>query len=378
VPKYLEDYRELCEENPRAANQAWFADTKWGLFLHYGLYSQLERGEWVLQKEAIPLGEYEKLFDSFNPEQFDAESITDLALAANMSYITLTACHHEGFCLWNSKVEPWNSYQAVGRDLVRELGEACARKGLGFFLYFTYILNWRHPWALDTDTLPGARPAYAFDEPRYQLRDKSEWGKFWEWSLACINEILKFDFPIAGIWLDIINAYYKLPDLIPVEETYAMIRRKRPEMMIAYKQGATGDEDFATPEFSFHSQGDMLRQQGLPEAAAIADRAWAAHKNKHNEICMTLQQKGWGYVRDAVHYSADEVWGRLAYAISNNCSMLTNTGPLPDGSIHLGDTQVLRELGERIRTTGWPSADEAITPESWSQRLKARESAAEQ
>ena len=132
-PRYLKDFEETWNRDPHAANLAWFEQAEYGLFMHYGLYSQLGRHEWVMQREAIPVAEYEKLFETFDPSGFDADCITDLAIDAGMRYVNITSCHHEGFCLWNSATEPFNSMNACGRDLVRELGEACDRKGLGFF-----------------------------------------------------------------------------------------------------------------------------------------------------------------------------------------------------------------------------------------------------
>jgi alpha-L-fucosidase len=156
------------------------------------------------------------------------------------------------------------------------------------------------------------------------------------------------------MWLDIIIAYYLAPELVPIDETYGLIRQLRPEALIAYKQGATGDEDFASPERTFASQGERLREQGNTEAADRADRAWELNRHKHNEICMPLQRRGWGYKKDSEHLSPDELLGALGQALSNHCNLLANVGPLPDGSIHPDDIKTLRETGKRIRSDGWP------------------------
>jgi len=368
TPRYLAAHADRWRKDPHAANLAWFRETQWGLFIHYGLYSQLGEGEWVLKNRPVPLGEYERLFQSFRPERFDAEALTDLALEAGMSYINLVTCHHEGFPLWNSATEPWNSQAACGRDLVRELGEACDRKGLGFFLYFTHILNWRHPDAWPIGDLPAGRPAYAEPEPRYRLETPlpSEGNPgYWRWAHGLLDELTGFDFPVAGIWLDIIMAYYQRPDLIPIQETYRRIRSRLPHALVSFKQGATGDEDFASPEYQFRSMGGVLRAQGNEAGARLADRAWELNRGKKNEICMTLQKKGWGWMRDSAHFDADEVRARLAYALKNNCSMLTNIGPLPDGAVHPDDLATLRACGKAIRERGFPGPQEAIDPTGW-------------
>jgi alpha-L-fucosidase len=365
TPHYLADFSDLYQQNPRQANLEWFKNAKWGLFLHYGLYSQLERGEWMMFHERIPISEYEKLFDSFDPKNFDADFITDLALKAEMKYINITACHHEGFCLWKSDTEAFNSYTACKRDLIRELAEQCDKKGLGFFTYYTHVLNWRHPYAIPREYLNMGRPDYDFNEPRYLFKVKEDVAKYWEYAHACMKELLDLEYPLAGIWLDLISPYYKQPEFIRIDNTYKLIRETRPDILLSFKQGANGTEDFASPEFSFNSLGDSLRADGFREGALLADIAWEKNCLKHNEICMTLQRKQWGYAKGMEHYNADDIWSRLAYAIKNNCNMLTNSGPLPDGSIHPADIKSLLEVGRRIRESGWPTPAAAITPDSW-------------
>jgi alpha-L-fucosidase len=97
VPSHLVDYSDLYRRDPHEAALAWFADARYGLFLHFGLYSILGRGEWVMFQEAIPVAEYEKLVDQFHPDRFDADFITDLAREAGMKYITATTRHHDSF-----------------------------------------------------------------------------------------------------------------------------------------------------------------------------------------------------------------------------------------------------------------------------------------
>jgi alpha-L-fucosidase len=177
---------------------------------------------------------------------------------------------------------------------------------------------------------------------------------------AQLRELLTNYGPLAGIWLDPIMGYYARPDLFPIQETYALIRELQPQTLIAFKQGATGTEDFASPERSGHSLADRVREQVGPDQAEIAQRAWERNKDKHNEICDTLQPGAWGYVAgdDGKHRTADEVLRMLADADSQNCNLLLNTGPLPDGSIHCEDVTTLREVGPRIRRDGWPAGEQ--------------------
>lgn len=356
--------RILCimTHDPRAATRARFAAASFGLFIHYGLYALRGRGEWTMFHDRVPVAEYERLARDFSPTAFDADRITDLACAAGMRYVNLVTCHHDGFCLWDSATEPFNSVRTCGRDLVRELGTQCARKGLDFFVYFTHALNWRHPHAFPRREFPMGRPDHPAGDARYVADQDWRAERFWAWSHACMAELCRLDVPVAGIWLDLIMAWYERPDLVPIADTYRLIRGLRPDLLIAYKQGATGDEDFAAPEFHFASLADRLRSRGLEEAAARAEHAWERNRSKHNEICMTLQDKGWGYAADARHKTADELWGALAYARAHRCNLLANVGPLPDGSLHPDDVAALTEVGRRIRSEGLPSPDLARGP----------------
>ena len=112
------------------------------------------------RRKTIPVDEYARLQETFDPSAFDADFITDLALEAEMKYINLVSCHHDSFALWDSRAEVFNSMNApTHRDLVGELAEKCGEKGLGFFTYYTYHQNWRHPYFLSRDYYASARPA---------------------------------------------------------------------------------------------------------------------------------------------------------------------------------------------------------------------------
>jgi alpha-L-fucosidase len=147
-----------------------------------------------------------------------------------------------------------------------------------------------------------------------------------------------------------------------VRDTYALIHRLQPHALIAFKQGATGDEDFATPERHFHSLADRARELFGERSAQVAAAAWEKNVGKHNEICATLQDGWWGYSADARHVGPDEVWSMLGHAAAHDCNLLLNTGPLADGSLHAADVATLRAVGARIRAEGWPTSVPATVP----------------
>jgi alpha-L-fucosidase len=358
VPSYLRNHAGLFARDPHAAALAWFREARFGLFMHYGLYSILGRGEWVMLKERIPLAEYEKLKEQFQPSKYDADVITDLACEAGMNYVTLTSRHHDSFCLFESKHSDYSSVQSPARrDLVAELAGQCRKKGLGLFLYYSYALDWRHPYFYSRKFFTSARPNYTEPEPRYLWRTDEDSARYIEFVHGQLGELLTHYGPLAGVWFDPIMGYYARPDLFPIHETYALIRRLQPQTLICFKQGATGTEDFAAPERAGQSLADRVRKQLGEESAVIAAHAWNANKDKHNEICDTLQPHAWGYRKDDddKHLDATETLRRLGGAFGQNCNLLMNTGPLPDGSIHPVDAATLREAGRRIRTEGWPA-----------------------
>jgi alpha-L-fucosidase len=358
VPSYLHGYEALYAKDPVQAARAWFADARFGLFMHYGLYSLVGRHEWVMYREAISIAEYEKLQSQFTAKQFDPDFITDLALEAEMRYVNLTTRHHESFCLFESAVSDYTSvHSPAQRDLVGELAEQCAQKGLGLFLYYSYALDWRHPYFYPRAFIDIARPDYARPEPRYKWERDEDFQHYIAFVHAQIAELLTQYGPVAGIWFDPIMGYYARPDLFPIEETYALIRALQPQALIAFKQGANGDEDFAAPERAGQSLADRVRERIGEAEAEVAAAAWEKNRGKHNEICDTLQPGAWGYqaADDGQHRDVDGVAEMLDAARAQQCNLLLNTGPLPDGAIHPSDVETLRAIGRRIRKHGWPA-----------------------
>jgi len=357
TPGYLSDYAELYIQNPRAAALKWFANAHYGLFMHYGLYSQLGRGEWVMYNENIPIRDYELLRTSFTAKNFDADYITDLAREAEMKYINLTARHHDSFCLFDSSISDYNSMQSPARrDLVGELAEQCEKKGLGLFLYYSYALDWHHPYFYPRKYDPIARPDYPDPDSVYKFRTDDDFQAYIDFVHAQIKELLTNYGPLAGIWFDPIMGYYAQPHLFPIYETYKLVRQLQPQVLISFKQGATGDEDFAAPERHGRSLAETVRTRVGNKEAEIAASAWEKNKNKHNEICDTMQPGAWGYRKadDGKHITPEDVIQKLEAANAQNCNLLLNTGPLPEGDIDATDARTLRESGKWIRNQEWP------------------------
>lgn len=344
VPSYLQDYQKEYKENPKEANLKWFNDAEYGMFIHYGLYSILEKGEWVQLRDTIPVSEYAKLKDRFTAENFNADEITDIAKDAGMRYITITSKHHDGFCLFRTKATDFNVLNSPAkRDLIKELYEACEQKGLGLFLYYSYGADWKHPYFYSRESgWSAARPAYAEPQPEYKFKKDEDFKIYVDFVHEQLKEILNQYPNIAGIWFDPIMGYYSRPDLFPVDSTYALIRKMSPHALISFKQGANGDEDFMAPE-----RGGSAK---VGQQFDVAKIVYEKNKDKPREICNTLQPHAWGYNKkyDGKHKSADDVIEMLSNAKKTNANLLLNVGPKSDGSFPKEDILALKEVGEKL------------------------------
>ncbi len=348
LPNYLKEYAKEYSENPRQANLQWFTDAKYGMFIHYGLYAQLEKGEWIQLRDTVPVAEYAKLKDTFTADKFDAGFITDLAIKAGMKYITITSKHHDGFCLFKTAQTDFNSLNSpCGRDLIGELAAACNEKGLGLFLYYSYAADWKHPYFYSREAgWKNARPAYKYPQPEYKFQKDEDFRIYVDYVHEHLKELL-IQYPtIAGIWFDPIMGLYNRPDLFPVEETYALIRSLSPHALISFKQGANGDEDFSAPERNASAKvGNQFE---------VAKMVYEKNKNKPKEICNTLQPHAWGYHKgnDGKHKTSQELVQIIKETWSKDANLLMNIGPLPDGSFPEEDIISLTEAGEVLRKEG--------------------------
>ena len=354
---YLSEYAELYARDPRRAATEWFREAKYGLFLHYGLYSLLGRHEWVQLREKIPVAEMEKAAADFTAEAFDADAIADFAPACGMRYINLTTRHHDGFCLFRTAQTNFNSVQApCGRDLVGELAQACASRGLGLCLYYSHGRDWRHPHAPNNDAWGGsARPEYDPPEPAYAYGAEHDLQKYLDFMSAQIRELLTQYGPIASIWLDGVAVPLSGDaGAFKCQELYDLIHSLQPQALVSYKQGVTGTEDYFAPE---HRVPDAA--EGNAKRGRIGQGGDAPIEVCTTMIRAELGDKGqsWGYLNDDMphrHCTADEVWDKLAEARRSGANLLLNSGPRPDGSLDPDDRETLLAVGERIRKKGFP------------------------
>ena len=181
------------------AARAWFQDAKFGIFLHWGLYSQLGGGgnmgiaEWIMNDAQIPAKHYERLARFFNPTQFDADAWVRNFKAAGAHYVVITAKHHEGFAMYASKTSSYNVVDATPfkRDPLAELAVACRKHGLKLFFYYSQ-LDWHHP-----DYFPLGETGHGAERPF-----AGDWDRYIDYQDAQLKELLSNYGPIGGIWFD--------------------------------------------------------------------------------------------------------------------------------------------------------------------------------
>jgi len=295
----------------RDQRMGWWREARFGMFIHYGLYSQIGRNEWAMADENIPIAEYEKLADTFCPKPGAPREWAALAKKAGMKYMVLTTRHHEGFSLWDSKANPYNSVNyGPKRDIVREFVDACREYDLRIGFYSS-LLDFHHSDA--------GRAAY----------DNEARMRFTRYIRELNTELLTQYGKIDILWYDI---------PLPMEswegwdslERNQHLRELQPDIIINNRSRL--DEDFGTPEGHIRSE----------------DRDW--------EACMTFNGISWGYVDSAqavpYSHSAQQIIRMLWQCANGGGNLLLNIGPAPDGSVPSEAVEPLATVGNWLRENG--------------------------
>ena len=322
----------------------WFHEARFGIFIHWGLYSLLGRGEWVMLHERIPGEEYAKLAERFNPEKLDAQSWVDLASRSGAKYMVLTTRHHDGFCLFDSKVSEFTSVKTKARrDFVKEYVEATRRAGMKIGFYYS-LLDWRFPGYHNREKYPES-----FEEMVKQAHSQVE---------ELMTQYGKIDYLFYdGEWIPGIEFSRTMakgqedsPDIAKLwrsQELNVMVRKLQPQIIINNRSGLPEDVD--TPEQYV--------------AASSKGRAW--------ESCMTIgDMQGWGYVKHNPNLkSTTRLIQYLVYAASGGGNYLLNIGPRPDGTIREEEVGRFLEIGKWIEHHGESLYGSGTLPEGFGQGM---------
>lgn len=295
-----------------------FEELGFGMFVHFGLYSLMGKGEWVMNRENIDKNEYRKLADRFFIEKFNAREWVSIAKSAGMKYIVLTSRHHDGFSLYDTKgLNDYDApHSACKKDIIREFVDACNEQGISPFFYHT-TLDWDDP-------------DFYGDFPRYleYLRESvkilcTEYGR------------------IGGFWFD---GNWSRKDVDWEEDKlYALIRKYQPDAIIVNNTGLTARGREGNPEID-----SVTFEQGRPSARNLD----GASKYVAAEMCQTINLH-WGCGNsDFMAKSLPELIETLCYCRKYRVNYLLNVGPLGDGSIDTLQSALLSKLGEWIGYTG--------------------------
>lgn len=313
----------------------WFLDAKYGMFIHFGLYSQLggiykgndegRYAEWIQANQQIPKSEYSKLIDTWNPEKFDADKIVKLAKKAGMKYLVITTKHHEGFCLWNSDYTDFDidNSPMKGRDFIKEISDACKKYGIRFGTYYS-IIDWNHP----SHDIPNT--AEEIDSSHNRWMDlKLVEGKKAEYVQYMKNQIKelieKYDTDILwfdGDWV----GYWTLED---GNDLYQYCRELKPEIIINNRVSKRKifKKDFGTPEQEH--PGETL--------------------NHYWEACYTMNDS-WGFkIKDTDWKSPQVIYEKLQDITGKGGNFLLNVGPDGNGEVPKEAIEILLEVGKMIK-----------------------------
>ena len=318
-------------ESPAAkeARLAWFKEAKFGLFIHWGLYSipagywKGERspgiGEWIMNRMKIPVTEYEKLASGFNPWKFDADAWAQMAADAGMKYVVITSKHHDGFALFKSEVSKYNVYDATPfhRDVIKELSAACARHGLRFGVYYSQSQDWHERGGTGNN----------WDFPENAVKDKD--GSYDNYLRTKVEpqlkELLTNYGPMCLIWFD-------TPQMMTGDRPKRLtdiVRTLQPNTLIDGRLGAVGD---------YESTGDnaipSTNKEGAWEVPATLNRTWGFRSDDHD----------WKSPGDIVF--------KLVDIVSKGGNYLLNAGPTSEGVVPQPSQDNLRAVGVWLKMNG--------------------------
>ena len=335
-------------------NREWFLDNRYGLFVHWGVYSIMGGGgdegiaEWIMERKSIPVGQYEKLPAAFNPTQFDPAEWVSMVKKAGMKYITITSKHHDGFAMYDSKVSDYNVVDATpyGKDILGMLKKECDKQGIKLFFYHSQ-LDWRHP-----DYFPHGRTGQKI-EGRSQSGD---FNKYIDYMNTQLSELLTQYGDIGGIWFD---GMWDKPDAEwRLDETYALIHKLQPGALI-------GSNHHMTP---YPGEDFMMFERDLPGENSMGFNNAGISDQVPLEMCETMNGS-WGFnIIDQDYKSVDRLVKTMVRAAGYGANFLLNTGPMSNGRIQPENVDTLMAIGHWLETYGeaiYGTRQGPIKPQEW-------------
>ena len=329
-------------------SQEEFQDNKFGIFLHYGIYSMLGDGEWVMNNKNLNWEEYAKLASGFYPIEFDAAEWVSAIKASGAKYICITSRHHDGFSMFDTKQSDYVIVDATPfkRDLIKELADECHRQGIKLHFYYSH-LDWR-------------RPDYPLGNTGHgtgREKGKENWESYYRFMNNQLTELLTNYGDIGAIWFD---GVWDQPENFDwqLEEQYALIHKLQPSCMVGnnHHRAPYAGEDF------------QLFERDLPGENKAGFSAGQKVTSLPLETCETMNHT-WGYsITDQDYKSTKELIHYLVKAAGKNANLLMNIGPQPNGELPATAVQRLKEVGEWMKIYGetiYGTRGGIITPREW-------------
>jgi alpha-L-fucosidase len=340
-----EDYQ------PTAANLAArtaFQDRKFGMFIHWGVYSVLGDGEWVMNQRHLTVEQYEKLPAFFNPTEFNPVEWVALAKAAGMKYITITSKHHDGFAMFGTKQSDWNVVDRTPykKDVLKMLADECHRQGIKICFYYSQ-LDWHNP-----NYYPRGRTGHDTGRP-----ESGDWYKYLDYMNAQLHELLTNYGEVSGIWFD---GMWDKPDADwRLARTYKLIHDLQPQALV-------GSNHHRAP---FPGEDFQMFEKDLPGQNTVGfNQTEVVSKQLPLETCETMNN-AWGFnIGDSHYKSTRQLIRYLVQAAGHNANFLLNVGPMPNGKIQPEFQTRLREMGEWLNRYGesiYGTRGGPITPRPW-------------
>ena len=326
-----------------------FQDSKFGIFLHWGLYAMLATGEWTMTNNDLNYKEYAKLAGGFYPSRFSAKEWVSQIKASGAKYICFTTRHHEGFSMFKSKYSDYNVVDAspFKRDIVKELADECHRQGIDIHFYYSHIDWQREDAPLGRTGLGTGRPV-----------DKQNWDSYYTFMNNQLTELLTNYGKVGAIWFDGWWDQDQNPSFDwRLPEQYALIHRLQPACLI-------GNNHHHTP---FEGEDFQMFERDLT-GENTAGLSGQSISQLPLETCETMNGM-WGYkITDQNYKSTKTLIHYLVKAAGRNANLLMNIGPQPDGCLPAVAVQRLKEMGEWMKTYGetiYGTRGGRVTPRDW-------------
>lgn len=319
---------------PSPANlkaRQWFQDSRFGMFIHWGVYSVLGKGEWVMNNDKMSITEYEKLPPQFNPVKFDAAEWVSVAKAAGQRYITITSKHHDGFAMFGTKQSKYNIVDGTpyGKDVMKPLAEECRKQGVKLCFYHSH-LDWHHP-----DYYPLGRTGHASGRP-----ESGDFNRYLDYMDAQLSELLTNYGEVGAIWFD--GMWDKPKADWRLRKTYDLIHKHQSQTLV-------GNNHHLAP---FEGEDFQMFEKDLPGQNKTGFSGESKVGTLPLETCETING-AWGYNQtDKKYKSTKDLIHYLVRAAGLNANFLLNIGPKPDGTIQPEFVSTLKEMGSWLNKNG--------------------------